>query len=46
MRRDELDAAEIGDLDTLRSRLETERVTENSFGACIGLVSVWSRKPD
>jgi SAM-dependent methyltransferase len=46
MRRDELDAAEIGDLDTLRSRLEAERVTANSFGACVGLVSVWSRKPD
>jgi ubiquinone/menaquinone biosynthesis C-methylase UbiE len=45
MRRDELDAAELGDLNTLRSRLEAERVTANSFGACVGLVSVWSRKP-
>ena len=45
MRQDELDAAEIGDLDTLRSRLEAERVAANSFGACVGLVSVWSRKP-
>jgi ubiquinone/menaquinone biosynthesis C-methylase UbiE len=46
MRRDELDAGELGDLNTLRSRLEAERVTANSFGACVGLVSVWSRKPD
>jgi ubiquinone/menaquinone biosynthesis C-methylase UbiE len=46
MRRDELDAAEIGDLDTLRSRLEAERIAANSFGACVGLVSVWSQKPD
>ena len=46
MRRDELNCAEIGDLDTLRSRLEAERVVTNSFGACVGLVSVWSRKPD
>ena len=35
----------LGNLDTLRSRLEAERGAANSFGACVGLVSAWSRKP-
>jgi SAM-dependent methyltransferase len=43
---DELKAKEIGDLETLKSRLEAERTRANSFGACVGLVSAWSRKPE
>jgi len=43
---DELKDKEIGDLETLKSRLEAERVAANSFGACVGLVSAWSRKPE
>jgi ubiquinone/menaquinone biosynthesis C-methylase UbiE len=34
----------FGDLDTLESRLEAERVAAKAFGACIGLVGAWSLK--
>lgn len=40
-----LSLSELGDLETLKSRLEEERVTANSFGSSVGLVSAWSRKP-
>ncbi len=42
---DELAASGIGDFATLESRLETERLAARSFGACVGLVGAWSRKP-
>ena len=42
---DDLAAAEIGDLETLGSRLEAERLAARSFAACVGLVGAWSRKP-
>jgi SAM-dependent methyltransferase len=35
----------VGDLDTLESRLEEERLAAKSFAATIGIVSAWSRKP-
>jgi ubiquinone/menaquinone biosynthesis C-methylase UbiE len=38
-------AASVGDLDTLRSRLEEERLSAKSFAATIGLVGAWSGKP-
>jgi hypothetical protein len=34
----------FGDLDTLESRLEAERVAAKAFGACVGLVGAWSLK--
>jgi SAM-dependent methyltransferase len=43
---DEFKDKGIGDLETLKSRLEAERTAANSFGACVGLVSAWSRKPE
>jgi hypothetical protein len=42
---DELAASGIGDLDSLDSRLETERIASRSFGASVALVGAWSRKP-
>jgi ubiquinone/menaquinone biosynthesis C-methylase UbiE len=45
MRGDELAASGIGDLDTLKSRLEAERIAANAFGVCPGLVGAWFRKP-
>jgi ubiquinone/menaquinone biosynthesis C-methylase UbiE len=39
------DLTPLGDLNSLESRLEAERVAANSFGACAGLVGAWSRKP-
>ena len=44
MTEQELAASEIGDLETLQSRLEAERLRARSFGACVGLVGAWSRK--
>jgi hypothetical protein len=40
-----LDYDEVGNLDTLRQRLEAEAVAAKAFGAAIGLVGAWSRKP-
>jgi ubiquinone/menaquinone biosynthesis C-methylase UbiE len=42
---EELAASGIGDLHSLDSRLETERLAARSFGACVALVGAWSRKP-
>jgi hypothetical protein len=39
-----LDYAEVGNLDTLRQRLEAEAMAAKAFGATIGLVGAWSRK--
>ena len=44
MSQDHLAASGIGDIETLELRLEAERLAENAFGACIGLVGAWSRK--
>jgi len=41
----DLAAAALGDLASLRSRLDAEMARTNAFGACIGLVGAWSRKP-
>lgn len=41
----EFAAAALGDLASLRSRLDAEMARTNAFGACIGLVGAWSRKP-
>jgi SAM-dependent methyltransferase len=40
-----IDYDEVGNLDTLRQRLEDEAVAAKAFGATIGLVGAWSRKP-
>jgi ubiquinone/menaquinone biosynthesis C-methylase UbiE len=42
---DELAASGIGDVDSLHSRLETERLAARSFGASVALVGAWSRMP-
>src|SRR5262249_3635558 len=36
---------EVGALDTLQQRLEAEAVATKAFGATVGLVGAWSRKP-
>lgn len=36
---------ELGDLATLQQRLETELAAARAFGATIGLVGAWARKP-
>lgn len=43
--KNELTASGIGDLETLESRLEAERMATRSFGASVALVGAWSRKP-
>jgi SAM-dependent methyltransferase len=45
MVRQDLDEGGIGQLDTLESRLEAERVAARSFTACVGLASGWATKP-
>ena len=45
MRRVDIAASEIGELDTLESRLEPKRIAARSFGGCVGLVDAWLRKP-
>ena len=45
MGRQDLVEAGIGQLDTLESRLEAERIAARSFAACVGLASAWARKP-
>jgi ubiquinone/menaquinone biosynthesis C-methylase UbiE len=45
MRQYELPLGELGDIETLRTRLEEERATARRFGSTVGLVSAWSRKP-
>jgi hypothetical protein len=44
MLEEDLPSDMVGDLDTLESRLEAERVAAKAFGACVGLVSAWSLK--
>ena len=43
--KNELSSSGIGDLETLESRLEAERLAIRSFGASVALVGAWSRKP-
>jgi ubiquinone/menaquinone biosynthesis C-methylase UbiE len=45
MRQYELPLGELGDIETLRTRLEEERAAAGRFGSTVGLVSAWSRKP-
>jgi ubiquinone/menaquinone biosynthesis C-methylase UbiE len=45
MRQYELPLGELGDIETLRTRLEEERAAARRFGSTVGLVSAWSRKP-
>ena len=45
LEKDELAASGIGDLETLESRLEAERIGARSFAASVALVGAWSRKP-
>jgi hypothetical protein len=45
MRQYELPLGELGDIETLRTRLEEERAEVRRFGSTVGLVSAWSRKP-
>jgi ubiquinone/menaquinone biosynthesis C-methylase UbiE len=42
----DLTAAALGDLASLRSRLDAEMARTTAFGACIGLVGAWTRKPE
>ena len=41
----DLSTSVFGDLGSLLPRLEAELVSTKSFGACIGLVGAWSRRP-
>ena len=43
--KDELTASGIGELETLESRLEAERIAARSFAASVALVGGCSRKP-
>jgi ubiquinone/menaquinone biosynthesis C-methylase UbiE len=45
MQQHDLSCETLGDFDTLRQRLEAEVAAAKMFGACIGLVGAWSRKP-
>jgi 2-polyprenyl-3-methyl-5-hydroxy-6-metoxy-1,4-benzoquinol methylase len=45
MRQHDLPYDTVGDLGTLRERLDTELAAAKTFGACIGLVSARSEKP-
>ena len=45
LEKDELAASGIGDLETLESRLEAERIAARSFAASVAVVGAWSRKP-
>jgi hypothetical protein len=46
MLEEDLPSDMVGDLDTLESRLEAERVAAKAFGACVGLVGAWSQRPE
>ena len=41
----DLTDAMLGDLDTLLARLQAEFAAAKTFGACVGLVGAWSRRP-
>jgi ubiquinone/menaquinone biosynthesis C-methylase UbiE len=43
MQKHKLPANEVGDVESLLSRLETELDRGRAFAACIGLIGVWSR---
>jgi SAM-dependent methyltransferase len=45
MQEDDLSSGVLGDLASLRPRLDAELAATKTFGACIGLVGAWSRKP-
>ena len=45
MQQHDLPSSAFGDLDSLLPRLEAELAGTKTFGACIGLVGAWSRKP-
>jgi hypothetical protein len=42
---EELAREAFGDIDTLKERLEAERLAAKAFGFCVGLAGAWSRKP-
>jgi SAM-dependent methyltransferase len=46
MREQALSLDEVGDLETLSSRLEAERLAAQAFASTQALVSAWSRKPE
>jgi protein-L-isoaspartate O-methyltransferase len=46
MRKDNLPIDDVGDAATLQERLDAELGSAKMFGATIGLVGAWSRKPD
>jgi SAM-dependent methyltransferase len=46
MRQHNLHVDDVGDMATLRERLDAELANANMFGTTIGLVGAWSRKPD
>jgi ubiquinone/menaquinone biosynthesis C-methylase UbiE len=46
VQRHHLSCEALGNLDTLRQRLEAELAAQNSPGACIGMVAAWSRVPE
>jgi hypothetical protein len=46
MREFALSLNEVGDLETLNSRLEAERLAAGAFASTQALVSAWSRKPE
>jgi hypothetical protein len=46
MREYGLSLNEVGDLETLDSRLEAERLAAREFASTQALVSAWSRKPE
>ena len=43
MQQHNLSCETLGNLETLRQRLQTELATTKSPGACIGMVAAWSR---
>jgi len=45
MRPEDLAESDIGELETLASRLEAARVAAKSFACTVGLVGAWTRKP-
>lgn len=45
MMQHDLSCESLGDLDTLLARLQAEFAAAKAFGACIGLVGAWSRRP-
>jgi len=46
MREYGISLSEVGDVETLNSRLEAERLAARTFASTQALVSAWSRKPE